>query len=392
MWIPTKFETRPVTIKPEHGPAFAATELWADDVRVCRAVERVRWDEDPIHLQWYADCLTGDCADGAWMSARRAGSHVLFLPSFWWWLEGDWYDRGYDEAPGFMKRGAMLLDRALYTDLHNLVPELPAMPDLQPLVGWEVVRLLRFEAPVEILGKASQPVQLQRGLVLGTDWWHPNEVAVRTLEQLLEAWVVSYEPVALKTLPWVQVPVSFYLGQESRSIEWQPLASGGRDRLLLAPGFVVDKMPELPEGTDTNRLMVITQPGKKGHSLDTEIRVDNRALYDFTGLWLGVDLCELGRSSRWDGEYFIITCSCGIAGCAGIHRGVDVYRDDGRIYWVIYEPGPERTFVFDEQAYRRAVETALLDFRDLCARHPMSALDRYRLASLAEIDERARRF
>lgn len=164
MWIPTSFESKPASIEPQHGSARAGTELWADDVRICRAVERVAWDEDPIHLKWCTDCLAGDCADGAWMSVRRAGSYVLFLPSFWWWLEGDWYDKGYDDPPAFLQKGAMLLDRALHADLRSLVPELPAMSALQPLAGWEAVRLLRFEAPVEVLGRASELVHLRRGL------------------------------------------------------------------------------------------------------------------------------------------------------------------------------------------------------------------------------------
>jgi hypothetical protein len=135
----------------------------------------------------------------------------------------------------------------------------------------------------------------------------------------------------------------------------------------------------------------MTTHPREGLSLQTEIRVDDHLLYDFARYWLGVDLCELARSRRWDGEYYIITCSCGEAGCAGIWRGVDVFRDGDRVYWVIYEPGPERTFVFDEKAYRRAVETALREFRDLCARHSISDLDRYRLRSLAGIDEPPRR-
>ena len=185
MWIPTSFERKPATIRPERGPALAGTELWADEVRICRAIERVAWDEDPIHLKWCTDCLAGDCVDVTRMSVRRAGSYVLFLPSFWWWLESEWSDKGYDDPPVFFQKGAMLLDRSLYADLRSLVPQLPAMPDLQPLAGWEAVRLLRFEAPVEVLGKASEPVRLRHSLVLRVDWWGPDDQAVRRLEQLL---------------------------------------------------------------------------------------------------------------------------------------------------------------------------------------------------------------
>jgi hypothetical protein len=386
MWIPTSFERKPASTQSDIEATFVGTELWADGVQISCAVERVSWNEDPIHLTGCTDCLAGDCVDGAWLSVRRAGSYVLFLPSFWRWLEDDWYDKGYDDPPAFLQKGAMLLDRAHYADLRSLVPALPVVAELQPLVGWEAVRLLRFEAPVEILGKASEPVRFRRGLVLQSDWpWGPDDRAVKSLEQLLETWADSYEPVALKHLPLYNAPVSFSLADGSHSVEWQPLSTGSRNLLLLVPGYVVDKVPQLPEGSQTSTLMVTTRP-REGLSLETEIFVDNHLLYDFTGRWLGVDLCELGRSLRRDGEYFIITCSCGEAGCAGIRRGVDVYCEDDQVYWVIHEPEPARTFVFDEQAYQRAVDTALAEFRDLCARHPVSTLDRFRLDRLAGID------
>ena len=385
MWIPTAFKLTPVTIQSENEPAFVGTELWADDVQICCAVERVNWDEDPVHLRGCTDCLTGDCVDGAWLSIRRAGSYMLFLPSFWWWLEDNLYDKGYDDPPAFLQKGAMLLDRALYADLRSLVPMLPAMAKLQPLAGWEAVRLLRFEAPVEVLGKASEPVKFHPGLVLHSDWWGPDYQAVKVLEELLESWVDSYEPVALKRLPMYNVPVSFYLSSGPRSVEWQPLSSGLRDLLRLEPGYVVDKMPELPTEIPVSNLMVTTHL-RKGRSLQTEIRVDNHLLYDFTSRWLQVDLFELAQSLDQEGEYFIITCWCGNAGCAGIHRGIDIYYNGGRVFWVIYEPAPARTLVFDEQAYRQAVQTALAEFRQLGAQHPMSLVDRLMLDRVAGLN------
>ena len=308
MWIPTSFERKPTVLSPEDGVSTGGTELWADDVQISAAVEQVFWDQDSIHLAACTDCLKGDGSDGAWLSVRRAGSHVLFLPSFWSWLEYGGYEQGYDDPPAFLQKGAMLLDRSLYLDLRSLIPGLPALADLQPLAGWEAIRLLRFEAPVEVLGKESEPVQLRRALVLRTDWWGTDDTAVQNLEHLLESWVNSYDPVAIKHISWHQVPVPFYLSDGPRTVEWQPLSAGYRNLLLLAPGYVVDTMPDLPEGHHTNTLTVTTHP-REGLSLQTEIRVDDHLLYDFARYWLGVDLCELARSRRGDGEYYIITCA-----------------------------------------------------------------------------------
>jgi hypothetical protein len=248
MWIPTGFERRPTTIQSENGPAFGGTELWADDVLISQAIEHVAWDKDPIHLAACTNCLKGDCSDGAWLSIRRAGNYVLFLPSFWPWLEDDSYDQGYDDPPAFLQKGARLLDRSRYLDLRSLVPALPALADLQPLAGWQTVRLLRFEAPLEVLGEASAPVRFERDLLSGTDFRSGDDVAVNRLDQMLEAWMNSYVPIALKRPRWWHNPVTFYLAQGPCSAEWQPLAtcSEDQDYLLLAPGYVVDEMPELP--------------------------------------------------------------------------------------------------------------------------------------------------
>jgi hypothetical protein len=282
MWIPTIFETKPTAIQPEQDPASQGIGLWVDGMRVSKAVERVRWNRDPIHLKMCGDCLGGDCLDGAWLSVRRAGSCVLLLPSFSRWLEGEWSEQGYEDPPAFLEKGAILLDRALYADLRRLVPDLPPKGGLLPLAGWEAVRLLRFEAPVEVLGSSSAPVQFRRSLLLGTHWWGSDDIAVK----------------------------------------------------------------------------------------------------------------KLARSIHRDGEFFIITCSCGHAGCAGIRRGVDVFRDDGKVYWVIHRREATETLVFEEETYQRAIDTGLAEFGQLCARHPqldpVPRTNRHVHQRLAELNESQR--
>jgi hypothetical protein len=45
------------------------------------------------------------------------------------------------------------------------------------------------------------------------------------------------------------------------------------------------------------------------------------------------DLYELFKSLKTDGNYFIFTCACGIAGCAGYHEGIHVSIGKGTINW-----------------------------------------------------------
>jgi len=129
-----------------------------------------------------------------------------------------------------------------------------------------------------------------------------------------------------------------------------------------------------------NRLKVRTRVSREGEykfggtyvdrSLWTEILVDDELLLDFEGLWLAVDLGQLALSLQGDGEFFILTCTCGVPGCAGLESGVQVTHDHKNVHWVVREPGPTRALVFDGEAYAQAVQQGLAQFEQRCAQHP----------------------
>ena len=68
-----------------------------------------------------------------------------------------------------------------------------------------------------------------------------------------------------------------------------------------------------------------------------------------------IALSDLLASADAPGSYFLITCSCGDAGCAGIESPVKVMHAAGAITWEIVAPKPERAFTFDESAYRATI-------------------------------------
>ena len=71
-----------------------------------------------------------------------------------------------------------------------------------------------------------------------------------------------------------------------------------------------------------------------------------------------IALSDLRASADAPGSYFLITCSCGDAGCAGIESPVKVMHETGTVTWEIVEPKPERAFKFEESAYRATVREA----------------------------------
>ena len=129
-----------------------------------------------------------------------------------------------------------------------------------------------------------------------------------------------------------------------------------------------------------NRLKVRTRVSREGsyrsggtyvdRSLWTEILVDDELLLDFEGLTLAVDLGQLALSLQGDGEFVIVTCTCGVAGCAGLTRGIEVTHNGQNVRWVIREPGPTRSLVFEGAGYVEAVRQGLAQFEQRCIEHP----------------------
>ena len=61
--------------------------------------------------------------------------------------------------------------------------------------------------------------------------------------------------------------------------------------------------------------------------LFVEIEIGDFLLVNYEHDDLAVDVIELAKSLNCDGEYFIVTCACGDAGCAGIQEGISIQRD-----------------------------------------------------------------
>ena len=149
-----------------------------------------------------------------------------------------------------------------------------------------------------------------------------------------------------------------------------------------------------------NRLKVRTRVCREGEyksggtyvdrSLWTEILVDEELLLDFEGLWLAVDLGQLALSLQGDGEFVIITCTCGVAGCAGLTQGVQVVHDGKNVQWVVRGPGPTRTLVFAGDAYAEAIKQGLAQFEQRCVEHPgmepVPRQNRYLLGRTGDLD------
>jgi hypothetical protein len=91
--------------------------------------------------------------------------------------------------------------------------------------------------------------------------------------------------------------------------------------------------------------------------LVVEVSIDGNVLTNFDTY--ATNLPELIRSSTRAGTYFILTCWCGNAECAGIRQGIQVRHDHGNVFWQIVEPAPKQRFVFALTGYQQAIQDCI---------------------------------
>ncbi len=95
-----------------------------------------------------------------------------------------------------------------------------------------------------------------------------------------------------------------------------------------------------------------------------DYKVENKALYEAES---GDSDSELDVSDDDYSNFYVVSCSCGEAGCAGIWCGIFIRREDGKLIWTVPagEGYEEKTnlrigeYVFDEKEYEKTFEEAL---------------------------------
>ncbi|HEX8220722.1 MAG TPA: hypothetical protein VF914_16135 [Chloroflexia bacterium] len=112
--------------------------------------------------------------------------------------------------------------------------------------------------------------------------------------------------------------------------------------------------------------------------LVAEVLVNGAPLADFS--YFATDLHSLLASTKDSGEFFIITCWCGHPGCAGLRRGIEVRREPKVVYWRVLQPGPERRFVFEREAYDEAINNVARDCKRWLAKQPFVQQDEHPIA------------
>lgn len=110
-----------------------------------------------------------------------------------------------------------------------------------------------------------------------------------------------------------------------------------------------------------------TYDGKPSKFLYNAIQIDGKPFH----IKHSLDMKELSLSCRFSGEFEILTCGCGIAGCDGITEGIWVTHGEDKIIWKVRNPfswpaykglpkkASYKEYVFDKQQYVEAIRTSV---------------------------------
>jgi hypothetical protein len=122
------------------------------------------------------------------------------------------------------------------------------------------------------------------------------------------------------------------------------------------------------------RAVIVNEPDTLEPRLCVELKVNELKLGDYLTHNLSIDLNELRKTLQHGGEFFIITCACGNAECAGIRQGIKVIRDDKKVSWVVRDRGRDKEdakqYIFDSESYTDAVKKATAQFLKLHKQSP----------------------
>lgn len=168
MWPVDSFKLRDVVydMSSSGGTRHPFRALVTDDITLMNMVENVDFGDDPVQVVNCCECGMPGCADGNYLSFRRLGDWVAWIPAYDEMLKGVW-ERTWLTPPGYVAmRGIPLFSPASYQALRSLVPGLPRPGEVARMTSREAVWCLQAEAPLGILGVFPSEPRLDRARVL----------------------------------------------------------------------------------------------------------------------------------------------------------------------------------------------------------------------------------
>jgi hypothetical protein len=108
--------------------------------------------------------------------------------------------------------------------------------------------------------------------------------------------------------------------------------------------------------------------------LHVEIEVDGNLIVNFKQRGTTLSLPNLIASQSLDGEWYILTCTCGELWCHGINQSIFVRHENQSVYWTV-NTDPILIYRFDYLKYCNAIQVGINHIRELLLEEPNIEMD-----------------
>ncbi len=241
MWRIRNPELRPATLnfsssgqgKPQ------VSQLFSEGTELINAIELVDWDPENTQLLVCEACGFAKCKRGDWVSIRRSGQLILFLPSTEYIWSEDRGDRDEYAPPGYLeKRGVAYFDLSTYQRLRAEHASFPPIEQIRQLSMREAALLFQLDAPARVLGTPPE-VKVRHDVFIGASEGDSEE-HLRQLENLVRGHYEDECKASVRDISVEDRIISLYLDAEE-FIEWRALAfDGSAYRLMVDSTYVID--------------------------------------------------------------------------------------------------------------------------------------------------------
>ncbi len=212
MWSVEQVEISPVELdfsSSDQGRC-AATAVHAAGVCLFNAIERIDVEPRATQVEICAGCGYPHCEPGGWVTFRRIGRRVAWLPAWREMEAGEWQSTEY-RPPSFLStKGVPFFGEDAWDRLRALNPRLPPARDIARLDSREAARLAQWEAPARVLGTFPAEPRLRRELVLAATVGDAAAEAL-AVDRFLQDLRAAAGPMTEVPQEATVVPVEFWL-------------------------------------------------------------------------------------------------------------------------------------------------------------------------------------
>lgn len=188
----------------------AATAITAGGVRLINAIELVDVEPGATQVEVCECCGFSRCSPGGWVTFRRIGHSVVWLPAWDEIEKGAWEASEY-RSPSFLAtKGAPIFGRASWERLRALHGGLPTCDEVPSINSRETARLCQWSAPGRVLGEYPSEPRVRRDLVIAvTDGDLSAEIGA--VDQSLQEHYEALDPMDLGAEKAEIRPIEFWL-------------------------------------------------------------------------------------------------------------------------------------------------------------------------------------